>query len=308
MKRGQSAARIAAVAAVCVMVQHSLADEAGGVITMEAGEPFLERDRHPPCEATNLVGEVRKWVSVSAFADIETAYLARGAVVDKRPYSAQFADMEFLMGDFGHVGGSAWSASSFSNKGQAESRRYAYNEVDYNLHYVYDWQIAEDWTLENRAARQWVTFPGYSGSHTVCEWQAAQALHNPYVTPYYLYRHACRPRDWNYWCVGLRRSFDLTEDLSLTVDAFSDIGDHRTFVSLYGRKPGKPSSRYHGGAQTVNLMLRLDYRLNEYLRVFAFVWQYDLVSQDAREAVKESSAPEAKRDITVGGVGIALNF
>ena len=42
-------------------------------------------------------------------------------------------------------------------------------------------EIADGWTLENRVARQWVTLPGYHGdAKTICEWHAAQALHNPY--------------------------------------------------------------------------------------------------------------------------------
>ena len=52
---------------------------------------------------TNLVAEAHKWISLSAFAEIQTAYLARGMVVDSHPFSAQFVDGEVLLGDFGHV-------------------------------------------------------------------------------------------------------------------------------------------------------------------------------------------------------------
>ena len=37
---------------------------------------------------TNLVHEVIKRTHVSAYADIETAYWARGVISDKKPYSA----------------------------------------------------------------------------------------------------------------------------------------------------------------------------------------------------------------------------
>lgn len=259
--------------------------------------------------STNLVEQAREWVGLSAFAEIQTAYLARGKVVDARPFSAQFVDGEAKLADFGRVGGHAWSVTSLSGNGQGAPKRYAYNEVDYNLHYVYDWKIAEDWTLENRVARQWVTLPGYHGdAKTICEWHAAQALHNPYVTPYCLLRHACQPEAWSYWDIGAKRSFTLTDALTFTVDFFGDCGDARHFASQYGPKPDAPGSRYHGGLMALNLILRLDYAITDYLSVYAFVWQFDVVSDDARDTLKATKVPEARRDLTVGGVGLSLNF
>ena len=258
---------------------------------------------------TNFIATAKEWVSLSAFAEIQSAYLARGLVVDAHPFSAQYVDGEVKLGDFGHVGGYAWSVTSLSGTGQGAPKRNAYNEVDYNIHYVYDWAIAEKWTLENRVARQWVTLPGYHGNaKTICEWQAAQALHNPYVEPYWLLRHACQPDQWNYWDVGVRKPFALTDALTFTIDFFGDMGDARHYLSQYGAKPGAASSRYHGGLQALNLVLRLDYKITENFGVYAFVWQFDIVADDARDTVKASSAPEAKRDLTVGGVGLSFNF
>ncbi|MBQ7189724.1 MAG: hypothetical protein IJR99_09950 [Kiritimatiellae bacterium] len=258
---------------------------------------------------TNLLQRVKNHVSLSAFADIESSYLARGMVVDKRPFSAQFINGEILLDEFGHFGGHAWSVSSLSSQGQGARRRNAYNEVDYNIHYVYDLELAEEWSLENRVARQWVTLPGYKPhANTFCEWHAAQSLKTPYVTPYYLLRHCCQPTDWNYWDVGVKRTFGLTDTVSFTLDFFGDFGDARHFALQYGPKPSNPQSNYHGGLQALNLMARLDWKLTEFLSVYTFVWQFDIVSDDARDSLKASNAPESKRDITVGGVGLAVNF
>ena len=252
---------------------------------------------------------VREWVSLNAFAEIQSAYLARGVVVDSHPFSAQFVNGEVNLGDFGHFGGYAWSVTSLSGTGQGAPKRNAYNEVDYNLHYVYDLRFDDDWSLANRVARQWVTLPGYRGNaKTICEWQAGQTFSNPYVTPYWLLRHAAQPEMWNYWDVGLLRSFGIVDSLSLTVKAFGELGNARHFRSQYGAKPGEPDSHYHGGLQSLNLVLRLDYKVTEFLSVYAFVWQFDMVSEDARDATKASCAPEAKRDLTVGGVGLSLSF
>lgn len=259
--------------------------------------------------ATNLVSKVRDWVGVRAFADVESAYWARGKIVDARPYSAQFADVDLKLGVFGRVGAQAWSVSSLSRGGQSATRRNAYNEVDWNLHYEYDWTFAEGWALENRVARQWVTLPGYfPDCKTTLEWHVAQALRNPYLTPYYLLRHATAPERWNYWEVGAFRSFALAKDLSLTAKLFGDLGDADHFRAQYGPRIDHPQARYHGGLMALNLVLRLDYALTENWGLFTYVQQFDLVDSDARDAVKASSAPEAKRDLTIFGVGMGLAF
>ena len=113
---------------------------------------------------------------------------------------------------------------------------------------------------------------------------------------------------WSYWDIGAKRSFALTDDLSFTVDFFGDCGDARHFASQYGPKPDAPSSRYRGGLMALNLVLRLDYKITEYLNVYAFVWQFDVVSDEARDTLKATHLPEARRDLTVGGVGLSLSF
>jgi hypothetical protein len=42
--------------------------------------------------------------------------------------------------------------------------------------------------------------------------------------------------------------------------------------------------------------------------VFVFVHQFDVVSSDARDALDASTTPESRKDLTIGGVGITLNF
>lgn len=45
--------------------------------------------------------EGRKWLSLHAYADVESAYICRGYVWNVRPYSAQFVDGEIDLGAFG---------------------------------------------------------------------------------------------------------------------------------------------------------------------------------------------------------------
>ena len=250
-----------------------------------------------------------KLLSFSAYADIESAYVCRGYVWDTRPYSAQYAAGEADLGVFGKVEASVWTQSAMSDDGtSANMGRYAYAEVDYLLRYYYDIDIADGWRLRNGIGRQWVTNPGYVGGRTLCDWQALQVLNTPWITPYWRLRLMRRPIEETYWVVGAKRSFELCDGLSLTADFFGDLGDSRHYMNLYGPKGTKPGASYHGGLQALNLVLRLDYRLAEHVGVFAFVGQFCLVSDEARSAVKSMKIPEARRDLTFGGVGISLDF
>ena len=250
-----------------------------------------------------------KWFSFHAFADIETAYVCRGYIWDTRPYSAQYADTVVDFDKFGRAEAAVWTYSAMSSSGTSASMsRYAYAEIDYLLRYYYDIEITDGWRLQNGVGRQWVTNPGYHGGHTLMDWQALQVLHNPWLTPYWRLRVIRKPIKELFWVVGVKRSFSLMDDLTLTLDLSTDIGDNRHYVNLYGPKDGVPGARYHGVFKDFTFMARLDYALVEHVNLFAFVGQFCLLSSEARDAVKAADGPEMRRDITFGGVGIALDF
>ena len=251
----------------------------------------------------------RKWLSFHAFADVETAYISRGYIWDTRPYSAQYADTLLDFGQFGRAEASVWSYSAMSSSGTSDKMsRYAYAEIDYLLRYYFDINIAEDWRLQNGVGRQWVTNPGYHGGRTITDWQVLQVLHNPWLTPYWRLRAIRRPIKELFWVSGVTRSFQLTEDLALTFDLSGDIGDNRRYVNLYGPRGGVDGARYRGGLKDFTFITRLDYALVDHVSLFAFIGQFCLLSSDARNAVKEAEGPEMRRDLTFGGVGVAIDF
>ena len=257
---------------------------------------------------TNLIHEVIKRTHVSAYADIETAYWARGVISDKKPYSAQFIDLSFDLNPFGRIGGYVWTASALATSGQSYTRRNAYNEFDYAVYYGYGLELAEDWTLETTIAKKWVVLPGYRPHvHSFSEWDISQSLKNPYVTPYYLLRRAYHGQQWCYWDVGLTRSWKFLEDFTFTATFFGEFGDSRHFAAQYGANP-HGNGRYSDGLMALNLLLRLDYAVTENFGIFAFVHQFDVVSSDARAALGASSKPETVKELTIGGIGVQLNF
>ena len=257
---------------------------------------------------TNLVHEVIKRTHVSAYADIETAYWARGVISDKKPYSAQFIDLSFDLNPFGRIGGYVWTASALATSGQSYTRRNAYNEFDYAVYYGYGLELAEDWALETTIAKKWVVLPGYRPHvHSFSEWDISQSLKNPYVTPYYLLRRAYHGQQWCYWDVGLTRSWEFLDGFTFTATFFGEFGDSRHFAAQYGANP-HGNGRYSDGLMALNLLLRLDYAVTENFGIFAFVHQFDVVSSDARAALGASSKPETVKDLTIGGIGVQLNF
>ena len=274
-----------------------------------AGTAFAEDVIANEAEEMETEESGHKWFSFHAFADIETAYISRGYIWDARPYSAQYADTVVDFDKFGRAEAAVWTYSAMSSSGTSASMsRYAYAEIDYLLRYYYDIEIADGWRLQNGVGRQWATNPGFHGGRTLMDWQALQVLHNPWLTPYWRLRVIRKPIKELFWVVGVKRSFSLMDDLTLTLDLSTDIGDNRHYVNLYGPRDGVPGARYHGVFKDFTFMARLDYALVEHVNLFAFVGQFCLLSSEARDAVKAADGPEMRREITFGGVGVALDF
>ena len=258
---------------------------------------------------TNLWREAASRVQVTAFADVESAYWARGVIVDKHPFSAQYVGLNADLAPFGYVGGYAWSVSSMSSTGQAATRRNAYNEVDYGAFYGYALELSDGWALDTWTGPKWVTLPGYRPhANTIHEWNVGQSLKNPYVTPYYLLRRAYRPNGgWCYWDVGLTRCWELCDRLTLTATAFAELGDARHLHSQYGPNPHGDGSYSHG-IMALNLLLRLDYAVTDWLGLYGFIHQFDTVNADGRDALDANTNPESLKDLTMFGVGAMVKF
>lgn len=266
---------------------------------------FVFLGAFPAIAMTNVTERLH----AKAYADIESSYWARGAVIDKNPFSAQYVDVSVDLRPFGSVGAYAWSVSSMSRTGQSATRRNAYNEVDYCAYYAYALHLAEGWSLGNFVGPKWVTLPGYRPhAHTIREWNVSQYLENPYVTPYYLLRYAYAGQGWAYWDVGLKRSWELCERLMMTAILFGEFGDARHFAAQYGANVNSRDGEYSAGLMALNLMLRLDYAVTDWFGVYAFYHQFDVLDGDARETLDRSTVPEAKKDWPMFGIGVEISF
>jgi hypothetical protein len=86
--------------------------------------------------------------------------------------------------------------------------------------------------VDSRIQGQWATLPGFRPHYgTFGDVNVLQSFENPYAVPYYLYRSRQDGGLWNYWAVGVRRSWKVCEKwLVLT--------------KVYGANPNKWNCAY----------------------------------------------------------------
>lgn len=263
-------------------------------------------------EAAADVSNLVQRVHLDAYADVETAYKARGVVIDRHPIIVQSVEPMFDLAPFGMVGFDVWSVSSLSHSGQSFNRRYAYNEVYYDVFYCYDWEFADDWKLSSAVWYGWDTVPGFrDGSKGFSEWNFTQELVNPYVTPYYQLECVVQGDGHCLWTAGLKRTFELAKQLKLTVNFFTELADNRHLQGLYGPNPYSGDGRYRDCFLALDLDVRLAYYITEWMNVYMFVHQFDTVSSQMRHTehlAHRLGYAEALPDITYGGVGLQIQF
>ena len=252
------------------------------------------------------------FMSIIAGADLRSAYLSRGKVLEARPMSSQLLSADIPLkplAPIGRVGFDFWTISSLTHKMDTMHKNMFFQERDLTIRYGYDWQIADDWRLASDVMRTWVNLPGYRHGldHSVQEWRCAQRLENPWITPYYLVRRAVHPRDWLYVRVGVQHAFRLTDTLTFTPNFYGEGGNEKHYQQRYGAKD--PAwSRYHSGVQALNAMFTLSWKISSWASVYASVQQFGLVDSDARDRVKAKKTHNSRRDLTVGTVGIVCKF
>ena len=263
-----------------------------------------------PTELKNACG--LDFMSLTVGGDVRSAYLSRAKVCEARPMAAQYAtaDIPFdWIAPIGRLGVDFWTISSLTHKMDDIHKNMFFHERDFTLRYGYDWQIADDWRLASDVMSTWVNLPGYihGSDHSTHEWRCAQRLDNPWITPYYLVRRAIHPRDWLYVRIGAQHAFHLTDTLSLTPNFYAELGNENHYQQRYGAKD-PPWSKYHGGVQALNAVLTLSWKVTEWASLFASVQQFDMVDSDARDRTKARKTHNARRDLTVGTVGVICKF
>ena len=134
----------------------------------DSKDPNDPKDPKGGEETKDIQDLKRKWgvdfITLTASADIRSAYLSRAKVCEARPMSSQL-----LSGDIhlypilvpGRVGIDFWTISSLTHKMDTIHEDRFFQERDFTLRYGYDWDIAEGWRLASDVMSTWVNLPGY---------------------------------------------------------------------------------------------------------------------------------------------------
>ena len=249
-------------------------------------------------------------IELNAQAYVQSAYHSRGKIAEDRPIEANLVTAMMNLDFAGELGLWHWQYHSLTPRRRETADR-LFRESDWAIYYRNSYGIAKDWSLKSEYQQRWFTFPflhsEYRGDcHRVdTEIWGRLTLDNPYLVPSGTIRRGLHRKDYTYFKVGLHRQFEIFEDLSFTPGAYMELADQKTFVQRYGKREG--GGNYRTGPQALNIVLRFDYRLTDWLKLYASVTQFDIVSSQARHNTS-GFGPVAKRDIAYFTVGVSVTY
>lgn len=255
--------------------------------------------------ATSLLSPER--ISGSVTLDVRSTYLSLGKIVEDAPMHISNARIFYDLGDFGKIGFRNWDVTSLSDR-RTDVHRHLWYHTECGLVWYYDLKIADGWKLSNDLTSSWTIYDGFEdddSNKTYWWWQLDQSLANPYVVPFWRIRRCVDGSDYLYCRIGLRRKFSIWEGLYITPELALDGGNARNQKRVFGNLPD--GGGIGDGFYSISPRLEIGWRYNEYLTVFAWIEQYEVLGA-ARDANAASSNKCLHNDWTHGGVGLRVTF
>ena len=270
-----------------MMMAMVLAASVGAVSAQEAAKE----------EAAKNVKEVESApFSFEATADIYSAYVWRGLVLNKHAVLQPGATAMFDLGDAGAISAGVWSDFNLTqNSRHAANRHKAFgglDELDFNAAYAID---LGDFSLS--AGHIWYTFPQANGSdygHSTEEVFLSLAYNNDIVTPFVSVNYDYNMVEGCYAKIGLGRQFELADRLTAGCEISLGMGDDEYNEAYFG--PGTSD-----GLLDLNVSATLAYAVTENVSVGATLAWMSLADDDARDSVSQS-------DIIWGGLNLKAGF
>ncbi len=224
--------------------------------------------------------------------EIHSAYISSssGGTGETRPMLTQTLGGAYRLGEWGRIGGYAWTRSALTGQ-KDEYRRRAFECFEYGVDYAYTWNFAGDLELYNYIDHLWSPAPGwYEHGHAVHGVLICQALNNPWVTPYYKFLLVYYPRGWETLMVGLRKPFKVFEDV-LVVMPYAEIigGDSRRYRAKYGDEPFDTYCSIGPVASEFGVVAT--YKVSEFISMRLRLRNWNLINRSAREHEKSQDEP-----------------
>ena len=260
-------------------------------------------------EANNGFKECSVLKSASGYvgAEVASAYLGSGgAIYDTRPITSQELGWFFDFGDYGWIDGYFWIVSALHDR-QHESHRMLFNEIETVIRYGQKWQTSEKTAIKASVGPLWNPPVGYEQSHKNC-WgpYVSVQFDNPVVVPYMSGLWLLAPKMRGRVRIGVRKSFALSENLSMTPSLESVWMDRRRFDARYG---ADPEDAFLGGSfATLTTGARLSWQVTGNCQVYFRFLMFDIINSQARRAVKKQDKYYAKCDWPVFRIGVEYSF
>jgi hypothetical protein len=240
--------------------------------------------------------------------EVRSTYQSLGKIVEDRPMQVTNMRFGYDSGRFGRFGIRNWDVSSLSDR-RHDAHRHAVYHTEFGPTWDFDFDIADDWRLKTGVTRSWTMYRGFTNSksdRTYHWWQVDQSLENPYLVPFYRMRKCFRGNDYFYFKVGLRRKFEIFDDVYFTPSVFAEGGSSRNFERVIGKRPD--GRHWDDGVSSLSLRLEFSWRYSDMMTLFAYVEQYEVIGSDERRINGESTYRCAHNDWTHGGIGMRLSF
>jgi len=252
---------------------------------------------------------------VSAFsgADFRSANITRGTIVDPEPIQCFTGGLDLTLGEADDLtgantlGGRVWTCNHLTAARDGLMKR-CFNETDPFLYFRNRYLLTERWSLTTETGPCWVLYRPFKGEAETpfpeVEWRVRQALETPWVTPYYYLRHTFHPYSLTYWQTGLMRPSDVWNGVTLTPLAYLDWGDDNLFAFKYGDSRG----HLDGGVAALDVGLRGEWRLGDFVSVWAQVEGYWIINGKARAANRNRASVTSRNEIAVFSVGLVVHL
>ena len=240
-------------------------------------------------------------------AEVASAYLgSSGSIYDTRPVFSQEAGWMFDFGEYGWIDGYFWIVSALHDK-QHESHRMLFNEIETAIFYGQSWQLAEKTRFVAKVGPLWGPAIGYDNAHKN-SWgpYVSLSLNNPVVVPYMSGLWIVSPKRRGRIRFGLRKTFAISDKVSLTPMAETVWMDRRRFDSRYGSEPEK--AVFGGSFATMTTGAKVTWQVTDSCQVYFRLLMFDIINSQARRAVRNQNSYYAKCDWPVLRLGVEYAF
>ncbi|HRR34252.1 MAG TPA: hypothetical protein P5026_09155 [Kiritimatiellia bacterium] len=226
-------------------------------------------------------------LSFEVTADLYSAYVWRGMVLNDEPVLQPGASASLPLGGYGSVGVSVWGNMDLTDRNGCVHGG-GLNELDYTLSYVID-----TGPVSWEAGHIWYTFPVVNLGSTK-EVYLSVSYNSEMVTPFASLTYDYDAVEGFYANVGLSKEWSLTDPLTLGAEVSLGAGDS-DYMAYVGAD--------NAGLMDFNVAVYASYSVTDNVSVGARLAWVSLVDRDARDAKAYWD-----KDLLWGGINFAVAF